>query len=345
MSLNVSIDDVPFAILEMVKARILAQRQKQQQAKPTAPKGPRPQFRRFGASSKAYRQPQPAALPDDSDRAFAHAGLYAWREGDTAYWRIYSGDLSTYASGSETSASVNEFLWSYLALPVDGETCIVVLMGRIRDLNQAELNEVTRKVFNKSYVCSLEAVRQIQIPSQMQIIIEVLNPQDPAADYNEYEPPGVDSSPFPPRQISNANAGYAGADSDEDWTPTIYELLDRVSNYIDNDQLQQFPADSTPITGDFRDGWFKPNNLDGDRSRYYAEWLGDPGFVDYSRPDLLEDLPDNTLAATDDWPPSGPWSNEPSFPDAWAFAWDWDDPDYCRAMCAALGFTDADLTP
>jgi hypothetical protein len=25
--------------------------------------------------------------------------------------------------------------------------------------------------------------------------------------------------------------------------------------------------------------------------------------------------------------------------------WDWDDPNYCRSMCKALGFTDADLTP
>lgn len=65
MTLNISVEEVPFAILEMVKARILAQRQKQQQqqAKPPTPKGPRPQFRRFGASSKAYRRPQPAAVP------------------------------------------------------------------------------------------------------------------------------------------------------------------------------------------------------------------------------------------------------------------------------------------
>lgn len=117
MSLNVSIDDVPFAILEMVKARILAQRQKQQQAKPTAPKGPRPQFRRFGASSKAYRMPRPAALPDDDVTSLGHLwwfmdsepvtnfgvnarGIYAdasiYQVGLKRTSRLYCGDGSKY---------------------------------------------------------------------------------------------------------------------------------------------------------------------------------------------------------------------------------------------------------
>lgn len=108
MSLNVSIDDVPFAILEMVKARILAQRQKQQQAKPTAPKGPRPQFRRFGASSKAYRMPRPAALPDAGEIGFvlAPSGDYV------------NGELEVIAEEFEPMVFSNHLATEYSGVPL-----------------------------------------------------------------------------------------------------------------------------------------------------------------------------------------------------------------------------------
>lgn len=94
MSLNVRVEDVPFAILEMVKARIMAQRQKQQQqqAKPRAPKGPRPQFRRFGASSKAYRRPRPAAVPTGGDTAFLINPAAGYQDGEL---NVNTADLAS----------------------------------------------------------------------------------------------------------------------------------------------------------------------------------------------------------------------------------------------------------
>jgi hypothetical protein len=353
VSLNVTIQDVPFAILEAVKARILAQRAQRrglQEGKPRAAKGPRPQFRRFGASSKAYRRPRPAALPDDGDRGFAHASLYGWSEFPAAYWRVYSGDFSAYLADSINlaplgdSVGVSSFYVAYLMLPVEQDKSILVMMGRLReDYNDGATSGFrTREVVNRVFLVSLATVRQIGIPLKLQRIIDVLNPQSPEADYDYFEPPGVNTSPVPPRQIYDAAVGYASAD--DDWTPTIYELMNRVHSFTEIGNIQQFPLDLKPVTGDFRYGWFNPDEQN-DKSRYYAEWSGNPEIVDMSRPDLLDALPDNTHIYTDNWLPDGPWQDKPDKTDEFAFAWDWDDPSYCRAMCAALGFADADLEP
>jgi hypothetical protein len=53
------LEEVPFAILEAVKARILASRRNI--GKPPPSTRPRPQFRKFGASTKGWRKPQYAA--------------------------------------------------------------------------------------------------------------------------------------------------------------------------------------------------------------------------------------------------------------------------------------------
>lgn len=66
MTLNIDLEDVPDAILEAVKARILANRrrlldQQEQQQQPAALQ-PKPQFRKFGADSRTWKRPQPAAV-------------------------------------------------------------------------------------------------------------------------------------------------------------------------------------------------------------------------------------------------------------------------------------------
>jgi len=55
---NLDLEDVPFAILEVVKARILANRARIGQTRPRPSTRPRPQFRKTGASSKGWRKPQ-----------------------------------------------------------------------------------------------------------------------------------------------------------------------------------------------------------------------------------------------------------------------------------------------
>jgi len=65
-AVNVTLEEVPFAILEAVKARILANRQKRNEIRQRPSLRPRPQFRNVGASSKDWRPPQPVTgvVPD-----------------------------------------------------------------------------------------------------------------------------------------------------------------------------------------------------------------------------------------------------------------------------------------
>lgn len=60
-AVNVTLEEVPFAILEAVKARILAQRRRLDERKQRPSLRPRPQFRNVGASNKEWRPPQPVA--------------------------------------------------------------------------------------------------------------------------------------------------------------------------------------------------------------------------------------------------------------------------------------------
>jgi hypothetical protein len=58
-AVNVTLEEVPFAILEAVKARILANRQRRNENRQRPSLRPRPQFRNVGASNKEWRPPQP----------------------------------------------------------------------------------------------------------------------------------------------------------------------------------------------------------------------------------------------------------------------------------------------
>lgn len=64
-AVNLALEEVPFAILEAVKARIMANRRRlgvgRDGERPPPSLKPRPQLRKFGASSKSYRRPEPAA--------------------------------------------------------------------------------------------------------------------------------------------------------------------------------------------------------------------------------------------------------------------------------------------
>lgn len=102
MTLNIDLEDVPFAIFEAVKARILANRRKLGQQAPPPSLRPRPQFVKIGANSKIWRLPKPAAIPlDDSFSPIGHAwwlmsservendGYFATAGGLTSSPRVY----------------------------------------------------------------------------------------------------------------------------------------------------------------------------------------------------------------------------------------------------------------
>jgi hypothetical protein len=68
MTLNVNLEDVPWAILEAVRGRIMSNRRRleesqQEQQRPALQ--PKPQFRKFGADGRTWKRPEPAAVISD----------------------------------------------------------------------------------------------------------------------------------------------------------------------------------------------------------------------------------------------------------------------------------------
>jgi hypothetical protein len=69
MTLNVNLEDVPWAILEAVRGRIMSNRRRleesqQEQQRPALQ--PKPQFRKFGADGRTWKRPEPAAVLDST---------------------------------------------------------------------------------------------------------------------------------------------------------------------------------------------------------------------------------------------------------------------------------------
>jgi hypothetical protein len=136
-AVNLDLQEVPFAILEVVKARILANRRRlgagQDQQKPPPSLKPRPQLRKFGASSKNYRRPEPAATGGETSphNMLWYSMIQKASEGGDTSLKLYSGDLSKSLSIEFTSSSggAGQFgIYSHLVcLPLDRTTCIALL--------------------------------------------------------------------------------------------------------------------------------------------------------------------------------------------------------------------------
>lgn len=75
-AVNVDLEEVPFAILEAVRARILANRARINDARLRPSTRPRPQFRKTGASNSSWRLPQHGAAAVDD-------GVALWQVRET----------------------------------------------------------------------------------------------------------------------------------------------------------------------------------------------------------------------------------------------------------------------
>lgn len=139
-SVNLDLQEVPFAILEVVKARILANRRRlgtgQEQQKPPPSLKPRPQLRKFGASSKNYRRPEPAATSGGDisphNMLWYSIGIrFVGNPGNDTVLKLYSGDLSKsltieFDRGLDYAGQYGTYT-QFACLPLDGTTCIALL--------------------------------------------------------------------------------------------------------------------------------------------------------------------------------------------------------------------------
>lgn len=110
MSVLIDVREVPWRILELVKARILANRaRKDQRAKKEEVRGltrPRPQRKATGATMSNYRRPEPVGLPPDDDTL--QLGQFWFRPPRSGNWNIvvWSGDGQQQATADVDAAEV-----------------------------------------------------------------------------------------------------------------------------------------------------------------------------------------------------------------------------------------------
>jgi hypothetical protein len=70
VTLNVNLEDVPWAILEAVRGRIMSNRRRMEQSQQEQQRPalqPKPQNRKFGADGREWKRPEPAAVIDNSE--------------------------------------------------------------------------------------------------------------------------------------------------------------------------------------------------------------------------------------------------------------------------------------
>lgn len=225
-----------------------------------------------------------------------------------------------------------------IALPVGGESSVVILMMRasqrcvtgsyqgtvagvisttprptIQNYGQPVSTSVLQSfdtISSKAFLCTPASVREISIPAKLQTALDVLNPRQ-AAD------PSGDA---PITQLFGSRGFGSGPDYFNGWTPDVFSALNDWQPNL-NLAIVSTPGYEEEITPDTSDGYYGESPTDG--ALYYLE--GDTRSDDLTFPQATAArLPDDAQIVV---------------------AWDWDDPAYCRALCLALGFTEADLKP
>lgn len=347
MSTNIVLEEVPFLILEAVKARILAKRQ--QLGKPRESTRPLPQFRQAGATSTKWRLPQYGVGITEDNYTFGFSAYYFYQafQSPSAIWRVFSGDTTVWLNIVDTisrpSGSGSQYLgFSTIVLPIDASTSILV--GMARGVISYNGSYVTNAVINRAFLVSRQAVRQISIPSNLQAAIDVLNPS--TEDPGEFFPDGDNTTGFAPRQIRYVSVGISDAYRIA-WTPKVYDILNNIAPFVSQSNILQYPLGDVFVVNDWRYGY--PASDPNDWSWYFALWSGDPENIDQERPELLTPLDDGRILLPSNWPTAILDGIQGSIITTLShdsfYTWDWNDPGYCRSMCKALGFSDADLTP
>ena len=217
---------------------------------------------------------------------------------------------------------------------------------------------------NRVYVCNNQSFRQIEAPSIFSAILGILNPSA-----SVFSVTGTINGQAFTRAVSGlqsppAGTGYILRDNDRgfssalqnavgvSYTPAVFEALRYYYDFISYDAFKPYPAKLKWGFLDESEGAYK-NALTFDDAYasaeplYHALWgnaneipdrrVWDPEFAYLNLPP-----PKRISKAT------VPVSARPSsdgYNVSLLTVWDWDDPNYCRTMCKALGFTDADLAP
>ena len=226
------------------------------------------------------------------------------------------------------------------------------------------------QTLNKAFLCSNQGVKQIAIPATLKTLIETMyNPLYTTASqviypgwwyfYNRYgltEPVPVGN----PVSRPNIDLVTGMGTVSQSFDPSIFAFLN-ASNYpfVDASQIKTFPDTSRWLVSDTSFGAYTLAGQSLSYNQWYAQGLSmgyglwnTPGEEPYYQDNgtgIYDPIYDPAMYEPDDNATMTVGSNPQQLKDGadltLLVAWDWDDPGYCYAMCKALGFSDADLTP
>lgn len=136
-----------------------------------------------------------------------------------------------------------------------------------------------------------------------------------------------------PSSPSYEPAKYEGLKASGAVTPSIFASLNQAAQFVNPSFIKEFPAGRRWIVeaGDFENGTQKYGyySTPGDPDEVTGGAVVENNRLTFS---LAEQLHPDFVA-------------EPGYSVGKYTVWDWDDPNYCRSMCLALGFSIADLLP
>ena len=352
-AVNLALEEVPFAILEVVKARILANRSKlgaeQDQQKPPPSLKPRPQLRKFGANSKTYRRPEPAATGGGFDSiygvAYISVGLAIDGTPNTVV-RIACGDGSA-------AIYLNSFDFYHgdpLLLPINSTSAIIAGYSQ----------GIVTCIF-----VSTTSVQVIHTPNKISNLIEILYRRRPNLDiYGQLEYSYIESysrTIFERIKFTDILGGftfYGNLYGEVGLGPSIHIVGPGIFSFLKNpDTAFSFGLDATfnDLYAYAADSPLPKKSVTIFPRFPYVDYLYEyngpmPPIGDYGPTnDIMDPVWKKSRRPT-----RTPPFRHDQFPKVSAnkggrlihfIWWDWGRPNYCREQCLALGFSAADLAP
>jgi hypothetical protein len=230
MTLNVNLEDVPWAILEAVRGRIMSNRRRleesqQEQQRPALQ--PKPQFRKFGADGRTWKRPEPAAVAIDKSYKVAGAYfIYNTFENTITVWNSSKAQSATAAVPAISGES--SYLEWWLCLPAGNDKLVLVFYSTsVKISYTTETRSNSQAVTTPNEVINGSALRS-ETDARAQRGVD-----DYMAIWSEIETGPPDSRPSEPEAYIN------GVLYNDDYTETTIEYpYSAINTAVDTDYAQ-----------------------------------------------------------------------------------------------------------
>jgi len=303
----------------------------------------------------------------ETDAYYAARGLYS--KDDGSFIAFFD-----YTTSSFTSTTIPDDLDGFTGF-IDG-----VLVPNFGVVGAQGYTGKNRKF--TAYSCNNTTIREISIPATLASIIDLAYPEPILTERTVIVRNGTSVSlTYPIYVLSSGEMpiygeqGYSNNYYGLVYTPAVFERINNISSFVDPGAIKPYPTELK---------WGLSDNSEGAYTRfqdvdtfvnfpywsnmyregapfYHSLWpnkneepdlsIWDPDYapvwentpkpkrVNRATLNLSPSRAPRNGATDRTFSPGSYWSED------FVTVWDWDDPAYCGAMCKALGFTDADLTP